>query len=101
MPDTPDTEFFWSWMQKQQNPLSGLGMGRYWTVIESVLTTLKQKDLANVGENSISADRVKTEMKDLLGKVALHGFQSGKGIGFKLSTIEWVALSIIDNMNTP
>jgi hypothetical protein len=100
MPDTPDPEFFWSWLQKQQNPLSGLGIGRYWPVMESAFAALKNKDLASISESSVSADQIKTEMRILLDKTAIHWAQSGKGPTLKLSTIEWAVLSFIDSLTT-
>jgi hypothetical protein len=101
MPDTPDAEFFWSWLQKQQNPLSGLGIGRYWPVIESAVTALGKKDLASVNANSLKEDQIKSEMASLLNQTAIHWSQSGKGPTIKLSTIEWAVLSFIDGLPTP
>jgi hypothetical protein len=101
MPDTPDSEFLWSWLEKQQNPLCGLGAGRYWPVIESAIIALGQKNLASVDTDSISPSEVKSEMMNLARKTATHWSQSGKGATLKLSTIEWVVLSFIDGLTTP
>jgi hypothetical protein len=101
MPDTPDPEYFWRWLKKQQNPLSGLGLGRYWVIMESASAALKQKDLSSVDASISSSDQIKSKIKALLEKSAIHWSQSGKGPTVKLSTIEWAVHCFINELPTP
>lgn len=93
MPDTPDPGFFWDWISKQQNPLSGMGMGRYWPLVQPITEALCSKDVSGVDQEAITI-----ELKEQLNKTGMHWAQSGKGPDIKISSMEWAILSIIKKL---
>lgn len=93
MPDTPDPEFFWIWIGKQQNPMSGLGLGRYWPLMQSITEGLHNKDVS-----SVDHDAIVSRMRAQLRKTAIHFSQSGKGPETKISSIEWAILSVLNEL---
>lgn len=93
MPDTPDPGFFWDWIGKQQNPLSGLGLGRYWPLVQPMTEALCSKDLS-----SVDHDEITIELKEQLSKTGMHWAQSGKGPDTKISSMEWAILSILKKL---
>jgi len=93
MPDTPDPEFFWIWIGKQQNPMSGLGLGRYWPLMQSITEGLHNKDVS-----SVDHDAIVSQMRAQLRKTAIHFSQSGKGPETKISSIEWAISSVLNEL---
>jgi hypothetical protein len=93
MPDTPDPEFFWSWIAKQQNPMSGLGLGRYWPLMQPITDALQGKDVSSVDHDAIAR-----QMREQLRKTAIHFSQSGKGPETKTSSIEWAITSVLKDL---
>jgi hypothetical protein len=93
MPDTPDPEFFWIWIGKQQNPMSGLGLGRYWPLMQPITDALQGKDVSSVDHDAIAR-----QMREQLRKTAIHFSQSGKGPETKISSIEWAITSVLKDL---
>lgn len=93
MPDTPDPGFFWDWISKQQNPLSGVGLGRYWHLVQPTTEALNSKDISSVDHDAITS-----KLNEQLSKITMHWAQSGKGPDIKISSIEWAITSALKGL---
>jgi hypothetical protein len=83
-PDVNDSAEMFRWIKKQQNPLSGLGLGRYW-----YLSDLLFKRLGKVAKE-FDHDRFQQCLEAAYRHSSFHFAQSGAGIKMKKSTREWV-----------
>ena len=76
------------WIKEQQNPVSGLGLGRYWHMYDTLVegaTKLYEK----YGE--IDEDELKDLIKVNYSKTSVHGGQTkNRGLYWKNSTREWI-----------
>ena len=93
MPDTPDPGFFWDWISKQQNPLSGAGLGRYLPLVQPITEALSSKDIS-----SVDHDAIISKLNEQLNKTGMHWAQSGKGPDIKISSIEWAITSALKDL---
>ena len=86
-PDVLDKKEMINWIKDQQNPVSGLGLGRYWHLAE-ILPPLIENLRSKYGD--IDED----ELYDLIGenyeKTSPHGGQNKQGLFWKESTREWI-----------
>ena len=87
-PDVIDKNIMFEWIKEQQNPMSGLGLGKYWHLYDTLLegaTKLHEK----YGE--IDEDKLKNLIKINYDKTSIHGGQTkSKGLYYKNSTREWI-----------
>ena len=93
MPDTPDPDFFWEWIKKQQNPLSGVGLGRHWQLYQAIVDALNGRDVSKCDPTNLTK-----RMKELGNQAAIHFAQSNKGPDYKISTMEWVVTTAIKEL---
>lgn len=82
-PDVNDPLEMFQWIKQQQNPLSGLGLGRYWH-----LHGLFAKHFQGNAEN-FNHKKFQQCLKEAYGQTSFHGSQSGAGIKMKRATREW------------
>ena len=93
-PDVKDKKEMFNWIKSQQNPLSGLGLGRYWHLQELIINAIKTKD-------NFDLPLFNKCLEDAYGMTSYHYTQSNSGPKFKKSTREWAAkkaLSIYDSI---
>ena len=87
-PDVIDKNIMFEWIKEQQNPMSGLGLGKYWHLYDTIVegaTKLHEK----YGE--IDEDKLKNLIKINYDKTSIHGGQTkSKGLYYKNSTREWI-----------
>lgn len=90
-PDVIDKNEMFRWIAKQQNPLSGLGLGRYWHLWDIIIK--RQTDWFHA-ENSLAI--FQSCLDEAMGFTGLHFSQSHTGIKMKESTREWMVNKAFD-----
>ena len=89
-PDVADKNEMFKWISSQQNPLSGLGLGRYWHLSSIIEKRAKQL-------NSVPAlDDFKKYLEEAMESTSFHFSQSNTGIKMKESTREWMVNKAFD-----
>ena len=87
-PDVIDKNIIFEWIKEQQNPMSGLGLGKYWHLYDTLLegaTRLHDK------YGKIDEEELKNLIKANYEKTSVHGGQTkSKGLYWKNSTREWI-----------
>jgi hypothetical protein len=83
-PDVNDPLEMLQWMKQQQNPLSGLGLGRYWHLNDLLL------ELFNDVAKKFDQELFQECLEKAYSQASFHCSQSGAGIKMKKTTREWV-----------
>ena len=86
-PDVIDNKIMFEWIKEQQNPTSGLGLGRYWHV-QSLIDDLVPDIIETYGE--IDWEELIEIVKGNYSKTSAHCGQVGQGSMFKDGTREWI-----------
>ena len=82
-PDVNDKEEIFCWIKKQQNPASGLGLGRFWHTKDLVV---ENADLAP----NFDFEVFSSCLEEFYANISSHYTQSNSGPKIKESTREWV-----------
>jgi hypothetical protein len=85
-PDVTDKTEIFRWIKYQQNPLSGLGIGRYWHLWKFIEDKISEK--TTLFEN-LDQDKLKRCLRDAHAQTSYHFKQTGAGVVMKESTREW------------
>jgi len=85
-PDVNSATEMFEWIKKRQNPLSGIGLGRYWHIYD--LVEKHMKSMQDFDDNCFNKCLLRA-----YANASFHGSQAGAGVFMKRSTREW----IVDN----
>jgi len=89
-PDVADKNEMFKWISSQQNPLSGLGLGRYWHLSSIIEKRAKQLNLVP------ASDDFKKYLEEAMESTSFHFSQSNTGVKMKESTREWMVNKAFD-----
>jgi hypothetical protein len=89
-PDVMDKVEMFRWIKDQQNPLCGLGLGRYWHVKDILLNKLGHYS------KEFNPELFNQCLNNAYDKSSFHCSQSNAGIKFKKSTREWTLNKAFD-----
>lgn len=82
-PDVIDDREMFKWIKSQQNPLCGLGLGRYWHLHDVIAELVK-------GEKGyIDLEILNSCIEQAMEMTAFHFSQANTGIKMKKSSREW------------
>lgn len=94
MPDVRSADFFWDWLRRQQNPLSPLGLGRYYEACAAGLALARE--VTARGEDLDVEGILAAFRWSLSSSVGLHGGQHGQGPYLKPASLEWALLDAVE-----
>ena len=87
-PDVIDKNVMFEWIKEQQNPVTGLGLGRYWHLYDTLVEGLTQLHLKY---GKIDEDELKELIAENYENTGVHGAQTkSRGLYWKNSTREWI-----------
>lgn len=89
-PDVVDKSEMFRWVGDQQNPISGLGLGRYWHLWSVIEGRIEQS------QPNFSLAVFQECLKDAMKSTSFHCSQSHSGIMMKESTREWMMNKAFD-----
>lgn len=88
MPDVVDREYFWHWLRERQNPLSPLGLGRYY---DAFMQSWSQIKAAIAQGKFVDVDLYVSCMRQYgVLSVSTHLGQGAQGAYIKPATLRWV-----------
>lgn len=89
-PDVLDKNAIFQWIANQQNPLSGLGLGRYWHLSSTIEKRSKRL------KATPSSEDFRHCLEKAIELAGFHFSQSNTGLKMKESTREWVINKAFD-----
>jgi len=89
-PDVNDPLEMFQWIRQRQNPLSGIGLGRYWHLSDLLL-----KQSNGIAEN-FNYKLFQQCLEKACNQTSFHCSQSGAGIKMKKTTREWMLNKAFD-----
>lgn len=88
MPDVADPEYFWDWLKGRQNPLSPLGLGRFY---DTFMYAKAQIEAAVDQGKFVDCDLYISLLKQYgVFSVSTHFGQGAQGAYIKPATLKWV-----------
>lgn len=82
-PDVSDGQEMFRWIKGQQNPLCGLGLGRYWHLRDVIIECVTKE------EGRIDFEILNSCIEKSIEMTSFHFSQSNTGIKMKKSSREW------------
>jgi hypothetical protein len=89
-PDVNDPLEMFQWIKQQQNPLSGIGLGRYWHLSDLLLK------LSDSIAEDFNYELFQQCLEKACDQSSFHCSQSGAGIKMKKTTREWMLNKAFD-----